>query len=217
MRAGLPVEPPVDIGREQAASEAARELSKPRYGQAGDSLLSRALQQVLEWIGDLFGQLARNSPTDRTGVVVLAGLIVLVAVVVFWRAGALRTTPSESATVFDTDAPRTAAQYRAEAQAAAAVADFAAAVRSGFRACIAELTERTVLDDRPGRTAYEAAADAGRAVPALAQPLRLAATVFTEVVYGNRPATPERYAVVVAADEAARRVSTRSLLQGAAP
>ena len=35
-------------------------------------------------------------------------------------------------------------------------------------------------------------------------PLQPAALVFTEVVYGNRPGTPERYAVVVAADDAAR-------------
>ncbi len=92
--------------------------------------------------------------------------------------------------------------------------DYAGAVRSRFRACVAELTERTVLDERAGRTAYEAVADAGRAVPALREPLQPAALVFTEVVYGNRPGTPERYAPVVAADEAARQVSTRMLVQG---
>lgn len=215
VRALLPLEPPVDISREQAASEAADELSKPRYGAAGDSLLSRAVQKVLEWIGDLLGDLAGNSPTDRTGLLILLGLIALVVVVVFWRAGALRTTRTEDRAVFDTARPRTAAQYRAEAESAAAAGDFAAAVRSRFRACIAELTERTVLDDRAGRTAYEAVADAGRAVPALQQPLQPAALVFTEVVYGNRPGTPDRYAAVVAADEAARKVSTRALVQDA--
>jgi hypothetical protein len=209
----LPFEPPIDIGREDAASEAAKELSKPQYGQAGDSLVSRALQKVLEWITDLFGEVAGHSPGGRGGLAILVLLIALVVLVVVWRAGVLRTTPAGSKPVFDTARPRTAAEYRAEAEAAAAAGSFAAAVRSRFRACVAELTERTVLDDRAGRTAYEVVGDAGRAVPALQEPLRPAALVFTEVVYGNRPGTPERYAVVVAADEAARKVSTRALVQ----
>ena len=69
---------------------------------------------------------------------------------------------------------------------------------------MAELTERTVLDERPGRTAYEVVADASRTAPVLRDTLQPAALVFTEVVYGNRPGTPERYAAVVAADDAAR-------------
>lgn len=209
----LPFEPPIDLSREDAAAEAAKELSKPAYGQAGESLVARAMQKVLEWVGDLLQDVAGNSPSGRAGLVILLLLIALVFVVVLWRAGVLRTTRSEARTVFDTARPRTAAQYRAEAEAAADAGEFAAAIRSRFRACVAELTERTVLDDRPGRTAYEAVADAGRAVPALQQPLQPAALVFTEVVYGNRPGTPERYAVVAAADQAAREVSTRALVR----
>jgi hypothetical protein len=212
----LPFEPPIDISRDDAASEAAKELSKPLYSQAGDSLLSRAMQKVLQWISDLFSHVAGQSPDGRVGLVTLVGLIALVVLVVLWRAGGLRTTKTESRTVFDTVRPRTAAEYRAEAEASAAGGDYAVAVRSRFRACVAELTERTVLDDRSGRTAYEAVADAGRAVPALQGPLQPAALVFTEVVYGNRPGTPERYAVVAIADEAARKVSTRALVQEAA-
>jgi hypothetical protein len=212
----LLLEPPIDIGREDAASQAATELSKPLYGQAGDSLLSRATQKVLEWISGLFSNVAGQSPDGRAGLVILVLLIALVVLVVLWRAGVLRTTKTESRTVFDTTRPRTAAEYRAEAEASAAAGDHAAAVRSRFRACVAELTERTVLDDRAGRTAFEAVVDAGRAVPALRGPLQPAALAFTEVVYGNRPGTAERYAVVAVADEAARKVSTRSLVQEAA-
>lgn len=208
----LPFEPPIDISRDEAASEAAKELSKPLYGQAGDSLVSRAMQKLLEWIGELFQNVAEQSPDGRAGLAILVLLIALVVLVVVWRAGVLRTTRTDSRAVFDTARPRTAAEYRAEAEAAAAVGDFAAGVRSRFRACVAELTERTVLDDRAGRTAYEVVADAGTAVPGLQEPLRPAALVFTEIVYGNRPGTPERYAVVAAADEAARKVSTRALV-----
>jgi uncharacterized protein DUF4129 len=209
------LEPPVDIGRDDAAREAAHELTKPAYGQAGGNVVSRVINKVVEWIGDLLNNLTGQSPDGKTGLMMLVGLILLIVVVVLWRAGVLRTTRggTKSQAVFDSDRPRNASQYRAQAEAEAARGDYAAAVRSRFRACVAELTERTVLDERPGRTAYEAVADAGRVVPALRDPLQPAALVFTEVVYGNRPGTAERYAVVVAADNAARHVSTRQLVQ----
>nr|WP_272954755.1 DUF4129 domain-containing protein [Kribbella sandramycini] len=91
------------------------------------------------------------------------------------------------------------------AEQEAASGDYTAAVRSRFRACVSELTERTILDDRAGRTAYEVVADAGRSAPALREVLQPAALAFTEVVYGNRPGNPQRYAVTVAADDAARK------------
>jgi hypothetical protein len=198
------LEPPVDIDRDQAAAEAAEELSKTAYRQTGDSLLERALGKVMEWIADLVESLSGTSPNGRAGLVMLLGLIVLIAVVVLWRAGVLRTSHREKQAVFDTSKPRRAAEYRAQAEQEAAAGDYALAIRSRFRACVAELSERTILDERAGRTAYEVVADAGRAVPSLRDPLQPAALAFTEVVYGNRPGTPERYAVVVAADEAAR-------------
>jgi hypothetical protein len=197
-------EPPVDIGRDQAAAEAAKELSKAAYRESGGSLIERAIGKVLEWIGDLLDSLTGASPNGHAGLTMLIGLVVLVIVVVLWRAGVLRTSHKTTQAVFDTAKPRPAAEYRAQSEREAASGDYALAVRSRFRACVAELTERTILDERPGRTAYEVVADAGRAVPTLREPLQPAALAFTEVVYGNRPGTPERYAVVVAADNAAR-------------
>lgn len=205
-------EPPVDIGREQAADEAARELSKPMYGRAGDTVFDRLADRLLDWIGDLFGEVANRSPGGGWGLLILLGLLGLVALVVFWRAGVLRTTRAVRAQVFDVEQRRSTREYRTAAEAAVAAGDYVAAIRHRFRACVAELTDRTVLDDRAGRTAYEVVADAAAVVPALGDQLRPAAQVFTEVAYGGRAGTPQRYAVVVAADEAARTVSTRSLV-----
>lgn len=200
----FPLEPPVDIDRDQAAQEAAKELSKSAYRDSG-SLIERALGKVVEWIGDLLDSLTGSSPNGHAGLTMLIVLLVLVVVVVLWRSGVLRTSRRVKAqAVFDTTRPQSAAEYRALAEREAASGDFALAIRSRFRACVAELTERTVLDERAGRTAYEVVADASRAAPVLREPLQPAALVFTEVVYGNRPGTPERYAVVVAADDAAR-------------
>ncbi|MFK4087658.1 DUF4129 domain-containing protein [Kribbella sp. NPDC020789] len=198
-------EPPVDVLRDQAAREAAEELSKSAYRQSGGSLLERAFTKLLEWIGDLLNGATGASPDGRLGLILLVALIALIVVVVLWRAGVLRTSKrGKQQTVFDTSKPRSAAEYRAQAETEASSGDYTSAVRSRFRACVAELVERTILDDRAGRTAYEVVADAGRAVPTLRDALQPAASTFTEVVYGNRPGTAERYAAVVAADNAAR-------------
>jgi hypothetical protein len=197
-------EPPVDIGRDQAAQEAAKELSKSAYRQSGGSLIEKAIGKVLEWIGDLLDSLTGTSPNGHAGLAMLIGLLALIVVVVLWRAGVLRTSRRTPQAVFDTAKQRTAAEYRAQSEREAASGDYALAIRSRFRACVSELTERTILDERAGRTAYEVVADAGRTVPALLEPLQPAALAFTEVVYGNRPGTTERYAAVVAADDAAR-------------
>ena len=200
----FPLEPPVDVDRDQAAQEAAKELSKSTYRDS-DSLIAKAIGKVLDWIKDLLGNLSGSSPNGHAGLAMLIGLLALVVVVVLWRAGVLRVSrKAKSQAVFDTARPQRAAEYRALAEREAASGDLALAIRSRFRACVAELTERTVLDERAGRTAYEVVADASRAAPVLRDSLQPAALVFTEVVYGNRPGTPERYAAVVAADDAAR-------------
>ncbi|GAA0606796.1 DUF4129 domain-containing protein [Kribbella sandramycini] len=200
-------EPPIDIDREQAAREAAEELSKSAYRESGGSLIERAVQKVLSWIAELLDGVTGASQNSHVGALLLLALIVLIVIVVLWRAGVLRTTErsGKSQSVFDTSKPRSAAEYRALAEQEAASGDYTAAVRSRFRACVSELTERTILDDRAGRTAYEVVADAGRSAPALREVLQPAALAFTEVVYGNRPGNPQRYAVTVAADDAARK------------
>ncbi|MGY4769910.1 DUF4129 domain-containing protein (plasmid) [Kribbella sp. CWNU-51] len=197
-------EPPVDIGRDQAAQEAAKELSKSAYRESGGSIVGKAIAKVLQWIGDLLDSLTGSSPNGHAGLAMLIGLLVLVVIVVLWRAGVLPTSHRTPQAVFDTAKSRTAAEYRAQSEREAASGDYALAILSRFRACVSELTERTILDERAGRTAYEVVADAGRSAPALRGPLQPAALAFTEVVYGNRPGTPERYAAVVAADDAAR-------------
>ena len=58
-----------------------------------------------------------------------------------------------------------------------------------MRAIVRSLEERALLDPRPGRTADEAAAEAGRALPAHADRLRAAARDFDDVTYGGRTAT----------------------------
>lgn len=211
-------EPPVDIGREQAAEEAGRELSKAVYHQ-DFNLLERFFRWLSRLFDDAINQAGNLSPSARVGGFLAIAAVVGLLALVLWRAGGIQRNRRGRGhgRVFDSDgAARSAADYRALAEQLAGVGRLAEAVRARFRACVAELTERTILDERTGRTASEAAWEAGAAIASLATPMRAAAEVFNDVIYGNRAGTPQRYAVVVEADEQARRARLRQLSQAAA-
>ncbi|HEX6577528.1 MAG TPA: DUF4129 domain-containing protein, partial [Jiangellaceae bacterium] len=99
---------------------------------------------------------------------------------------------------------RTADEYRRNADAAAARGDWRAAVVERFRAVIAGLEERGVLDRRPDRTADEAAADAGTALPSIDAPLAAGARLFDGVLYGDLSATADDDAALRRLDDDAR-------------
>ncbi|HVL86337.1 MAG TPA: DUF4129 domain-containing protein, partial [Pseudonocardia sp.] len=101
--------------------------------------------------------------------------------------------------------PRTSADHRAAADAHAARGEWDAAVRERFRAVVRDLEERELIDTRAGRTAGEAATDAGLVLPSCAADLHAAAGLFDEVVYGGRRAAQDGDARIRAVDDAVRR------------
>jgi hypothetical protein len=196
--AGAPLTP----SREQARGWAQRELADPAYTRARPGLLQRAVRWVLDRLAEL--RLSADVlPDARTGAVLLVLVAVLVVAVVLLRAGRLRGPGriAGSAPVFG-GGSLSAAAHRGRADEAAARGDWAGAVRERFRALVRGLEERTVLDERPGRTADEAAAEAARALPGQAAELAAAARLFDEVTYGGRPAGPEHDARLRALDAA---------------
>ncbi len=119
-------------------------------------------------------------------------MVALLVGVVVRRAGGMRVGRSAraQAAVLD-DVRRTAAEHRRLADAAAASGRWDDAVRERFRAVARSLEERVVLDERPGRTAAEVAAEAALALPGSAGALLAGARVFDDVRYGGRPGTAD--------------------------
>ena len=132
----------------------------------------------------------------------LTVLVVLVLIIRYWRGRSVRNVASIR-NVFDRK-DTTAAEHRAAAEAAAASGDLAEAIRERFRAVVRELEQRGVLEPRAGRTVDEVAAEAGKALPSLADDLRGAAVSFDDVWYGGRTATAERYRQLVTVDDRVR-------------
>nr|WP_246143213.1 DUF4129 domain-containing protein [Actinacidiphila oryziradicis] len=188
MRGDVPVTTPRDAAREAAQ----RELSKPIYHQHDPSFLQRALNWLWDKVSHLLGAASSATPGGAVGLIVVIAVVVALIVALRLRLGRIRTASTTATGLFD-DRPRTAAEHRAASEEHASRQQWAPALQERMRAVVRSLEERTVLDPRPGRTADEAAAEAGRALTEHAARLRAAARVFDDVTYGGRSATQESY------------------------
>lgn len=199
---------PVDPDAPTARRWAAEELANPVYHQ-GRSLLSR----VIDWFVDQLSGLHATGLPQPAAVAIVVGLVAALVAVAWWVAGPVRRNRRAPAArgVLAAGDRRTAAQLRAAADAAASRGDWSAAVVERFRAIVRSLEERAVLDELPGRTAHEAAGDAGARLAAVRTELATAAELFDDVAYGERAAGPSDDAALRDVDRlvaAARREPT---------
>ncbi|WP_205687461.1 DUF4129 domain-containing protein [Cellulomonas endophytica] len=210
--AALPGSVPVDPDAPTARRWLVEELARPEYHRRGT-----LLESLLAWLDGLFADVRLGSlPSPlATGLVALA--VLAVVAVSLWVGGPVRRSRRTASArgVLAAEDDRDAAALRAAADAALAAGDPALALAERFRALVRALEERTVLDERPGRTAREAAATAGVRLPAHAADLRAAADRFDAVVYGHRSATRGEAEAVRALDEAVARA--RPTAPGAPP
>lgn len=192
---------PVTTPRLPAREDAERELTKPEYHQHDPNLAQRALNWLWDRIGDLLSTAAGASPGGWIGLLAITVLVILLLIALRLRLGKLRPQPSTSTGDLFTDRPRTADDHRAAAEAHAAAGHWSAAVQERMRALVRSLEERALLDVRPGRTADEAASEAGRTLPAHADRLRAAARDFDDVTYGGRSAGEGTYSRLATLDD----------------
>ncbi|GAA3866867.1 DUF4129 domain-containing protein [Streptomyces lacrimifluminis] len=207
---------PVTIPRDPAREAARRELSKRMYHENEPGPFQRAMDAFWDWLDKVFNAASTATPGGIVGLVVVVLVAVALIGALWWRLGTPRTGPTSSAVLFD-DRPRSAAEHRAAAEAHAARGHWNQAVQERMRAVVRSLEERALLDARPGRTADEAAAEAGRTLPAHTDRLRTAARDFDEVTYGGRTATPQMYRRLTELDDALERTKPVLASLGSTP
>lgn len=183
---------PVDTPRIPAREAAERELSKPMYHENDPNLLQRALNRFWDWVGNLFDAASGAAPGGPLGLLVIVLLVIGLAAALWWRLGTPQRIPGSADSLFD-DSPRSASEHRAAAEEHATAGRWNQAVQERMRAIVRSLEERALLDPRPGRTADEAAAEAGRSLPDHADGLRTCAREFDDVTYGGRTADWQAY------------------------
>ncbi|WP_314175607.1 DUF4129 domain-containing protein [Streptomyces winkii] len=196
---------PVTVPRTPAREAAERELSKGEYHRDDPGLLNRILDWLWDHINSLLNSAAQASPGGWVGLVAIVFLLIVLGVALRLRLGRLGSeAASDGRTLFD-KGPRSAAEHRAAAEKHAAEERWNQAVQERMRAIVRALEERALLDHRPGRTADEAALEAGRSLPGHADALRSAARTFDEVTYADRRVDATAYGAVRDLDTALQR------------
>ncbi|MBV2154228.1 DUF4129 domain-containing protein [Kitasatospora sp. SUK 42] len=205
---------PATVPRDPARDAARDELLKADYHKNDPSLLERAVNWIWDQFDRALGSISGNGTDGTTGLVLFLIVALLIGAALWWRLGAPGRAARTVLDVYGAEGPRSAARYREDAAGHAAAGRWAEAVREQMRALVRALEERTLLDARPGRTADEAAAEAGRALPEHAAALTAAARTFDDIAFGERTADRSAYQLLLDLDRTLERA--RPVLTAAA-
>ena len=172
----------------EANETADRILARREFGN-GETWLTRARDWVVERISDLFDQIVG---ANGGGLLAVLVAFVLTALAVFLAVRFTRGLRRDQAP----DRPaaprlRPATDWRADAEANEAAGDWRAALRCRYRALVADLAARGLVEEVPGRTAGEYRREVGVNVPASSEDFAGATALFEAAWYGNRPTGPD--------------------------
>jgi hypothetical protein len=160
-----------------------RVLARPEYRHQGPSAVERIQRDVLDWLARVLSGVVGAGVGAWIALAVIVGLVA----VVVWRLAGGVSRDADRGVALSARRLRPAADWRAEAEAHERAGEWRLAVRSRYRALVADLAGRGVLHEVPGRTAGEYRAELGDALPAASPEFAGATELFEGAWYGNRP------------------------------
>lgn len=177
-----------DRGAGEAKDAIERVLARREFAEDEPTLLQRARDWVFDRVADVFEALGGGG----TGTVVAWVIAIALTAAAAWFAYRLTRGLVRSPSAPGPAAParRSAVDWRAEADAAEAAGDWHQALRCRYRALVADLADRGLVEEVPGRTAGEYRRQVGRNVPAAAPDFNGATELFEAAWYGGRPSGP---------------------------
>ena len=181
-------------------------LSRPEYADARPGLLQRALDRVLEAVARGFETAAGTGVGRLAGVLLLAALVALLVWLVARSTARLRWDRRQDSTV-EAAPVRSAGDWLAAAAAHERDGELRQARRCHYRARLAWLAERGLVEEVPGTTTGEYRAAVRQALPEAAAPFDELTAAFERAWYGRRPVSR---AEIDAAVAAAARVRARA-------
>ena len=193
---------PGPIGRDAAQRLARDELSKAIYHQP-QPLAVRVAHFISALLSRLFAEASSVTPGGGWTVVALVALVALPAGAIALRVGPLARSARAKGPAWDAGSrAMTARELRDASAAGAAEGDYSTAVLQRLRAVVASCEERGILSAGAGRTANEAAAEAGAHFPGQQAELVAAARSFDRIRYGGGTGTRGAYERLCALDAA---------------
>ena len=205
---GAPVRTAALAERDESRKLLEDELAKRVYQEAQPSFFERAVQAAIDWVVDALSGVRSLGAGPGTLLLAAGAVLLIVVAVLLVRPRLNARAARKSLSVFGGGSILSAEAHRRRAVAAAGAGRWNEALAERLRALIRDAEERGVLEDRPGRTATEAAAGLAQAFGDQAGEIAWLAERFNEVQYGGGTA-----------DEAdgARASSLDSVLAAALP
>jgi hypothetical protein len=158
-----------------------RVLARPEYQQPAKPWLIRIRDAIFEWLDSVLSTLA----SAGIGAWIMVGVVLVLVILVAVRL--LREVSRDPATGVEVHAAprRASADWRAEAEAHERAGEWRQALRCRYRALVADLAGRGLLDEVPGRTAGEYRTELTTSLPAASSPFQGATELFELAWYGD--------------------------------
>jgi Domain of unknown function (DUF4129) len=183
----LPV-PEHDPGEVRDATR--RVLRRPEFQPAQRSPIQIAWDWLMERLGILLGLLASGGAGSIVGLVVVLLIMAGVFLLIVRFSRGITRDPAIAAAL-PAVPRRSGASWRAEAEAHERAGEWRQAVRGRYRALVADLAARGLVDEIPGRTAGEYRGEVRRNVPTAAAEFADATELFELAWYARWPTGPD--------------------------
>lgn len=181
---GLAV-PEVDPDRVHEAAE--RILARPEFAPEPRSWVERARDEVVERLVELLDAVFAADAGGALGWAIVAVLTAITVALAIRFSRGVRSDPVVPADAAATPG-RSASDWRSDASTHEAAGRWRAALRCRWRALVADLAGRGLVEEAAGRTAGEYRRQVAAAAPAAADAFDAATALFEDAWYGDRPA-----------------------------
>jgi Domain of unknown function (DUF4129) len=171
---------------EQVHRAADEVLSRPEFREAAPPPLSRILGWVLDRLGELLAVLADASAASLLGLLLFLAILGAIAFLAVRFARGMTRDPEVAAAIIAVPR-RSATQWRAEAEVHERAGEWRQALRCRYRALVADLAGRGLVEEVPGRTAGEYRVAVERNAPLAGQAFAGATELFERAWYGRTP------------------------------
>jgi hypothetical protein len=161
-------------------------LARPEYRRESPTIIERGRRWVRDQFSRLLSALFRGGRGTLLAWAIVGALAALVIVLSVRFARGVTPDPAH-ALIVPPLARKTAGEWRSEAAAHERAGEWRLALRARYRAMIADLAARGVVDDVPGRTSGEYVVEVDEGAPRVRDEFAGATALFERAWYGNRP------------------------------
>jgi hypothetical protein len=176
---------------QNARDEAKNITSRPEYQPPEKSLYERALEEIQKFLGRVMSTLSSGGAGSAFGWIVVIVLLGALSFLIVRLGRTVQRTPRQPHVEVAVEVHRTPTEWRSEAERFEAAGNWKEALRCRYRAMVADLVERDVVPDIPGRTVGEHRVDVRTTVPGAAPSFNGAAELFERAWYGDLPTGPD--------------------------